>query len=390
MKIILTVIKKELVDLFRDKRTLITTILVPAIAIPLLLLGVTKLTEALTEREQAKQLKVAFIGAPDAFKAKFNSDDYKDLKYDLETGKTAIINDSLDAVLAFDSNFSNTIQEMKSGTVNIYYKSTDEFAYRRISKEIKAYEADLLKERIKALNIESSAIKPLVISEIDITPPKEQIGSTIGGFIPYIFILFCFMGCVVPATSLITGEKESGTIETLLTVPASRFKILLGKMITIAFVGLSASLITMLGMVISLKFLPNIPENFLEVINDLIGAKFLIMLIAMLIPLSLFFAGALSALVVRAKSFKEAQSYVSPLTFIVIIPAMLALIPGVTLNWQTVWIPILNIALATKEIIAGTISIPMYITIVLSLIVLAIIALYTSIKQFTKEGMVLK
>ena len=390
MKTILTVIKKELVDLFRDKRTLITTILVPAVAIPLLLLGVTKLTEALTEREETKQLKIAFIGAPDAFKAKFEIDNYDVLEYTLEAGKAAIINDSLDAVLAFDSSFLSTIEGMKSGTVNLYYKSTDEFAHRRISEEIKKYEGDLLTERINALNISPSAIKPLVISEIDITPPKEQIGSTIGGFLPYIFILFCFMGCVVPATSLITGEKESGTIETLLTVPASRFKILLGKMITIAIVGLSASLITILGMVIGLKFLPNIPENFLQVINDLIGAKFLIMLIAMLIPLSLFFAGVLSALVVRAKSFKEAQSYVSPLTFVVIIPAMIALIPGISLNWQTVWIPILNIALATKEIIAGTISIPMYFSIVLSLIVLAIIALYASIKQFTKEGMVLK
>jgi sodium transport system permease protein len=64
--------------------------------------------------------------------------------------------------------------------------------------------------------------------------------------------------------------------------------------------------------------------------------------------------------------------------------------PGVELNWQTVWIPILNIALATKEIIAGTIGIGQYITIVLSLTVLALVATSFSFKQFSKEGMVLK
>ena len=81
---------------------------------------------------------------------------------------------------------------------------------------------------------------------------------------------------------------------------------------------------------------------------------------------------------------------VTPLTFLVIIPAIIALIPGVELNWHTVWIPILNIALATKEIIAGTIVISQYIVLVVSLIILAFIAAWTSLKQFSNETMVLK
>ncbi|NER15206.1 ABC transporter permease [Leptobacterium flavescens] len=390
MKTIITVIKKEFTDIFRDKRTLISAILVPALAFPLLIVGVSKLRVKLSDQEEGKKLKIAFIQAPESLKSGFGKGNFEFMDLDLEDGKTAILNDSLDAMLAFGSNFSQQIDQLKPGDLNIYYKSTNETAYDRVSEEVKSFEEVLLQERMQKLNISSEAIQPLKISENDLAPPKEQIGRRIGGFLPYMFILFCFMGCVVPATALITGEKESGTIETLLTVPASRFKILLGKMITIAMVGLSASLITLLGMVAGLKFLPNIPEDFLEVISNLLGAKFILMLIAMLVPLSLFFAGTLSALVVRAKSFREAQSYVSPLTFLVIIPAMLALIPGVSLNWQTVWIPILNIALATKEIIAGTISIPMYASIVLSLIVLAVMALMASIRQFSKEGMVLK
>jgi len=69
---------------------------------------------------------------------------------------------------------------------------------------------------------------------------------------------------------------------------------------------------------------------------------------------------------------------------------MLALIPGVELNWQTVWVPLLNIALATKEIIAGTIVVEQYVTIVFSLFLLALVAAYASFKQFSKESMVLK
>jgi len=391
MKIIFTVIKKELTDTLRDRRTLISAIILPAIIVPLLILSVTKLQKSLIDKEGRKQLKIALIGTPETIKKEFEDDNFILLDhFNSETGKEAILKDSLDAVIEFHPDFLVNISQMKSGTLNLYYKSTNLLLYTRISEKIDGLKSQIINERVKQLNISSEAFTPIVISKVDIASPKEQIGKMIGGFLPYFFILFCFMGCMYPAIDLITGEKEKGTIETLLTVPASRFKILTGKIVTISIVGLSAALMTILGMVVGLKFLPDIPQDFLNSISDILSIKFIIMLFAMLFPLSVFFAGLLSAIVVRAKSFKEAQSLVTPMTFVVIIPAMIALMPGVELNWQTVWIPILNIALATKEIIAGTIGIGQYITIVLSLTVLALVATSFSFKQFSKEGMVLK
>jgi len=391
MKIILTVVKKEVTDTLRDKRTLITAIILPAIVIPMILFGAQKLQKNLMDKEGKKQLKIALIGTSKTIKRQFEEDNFKLFDhYNLETGKKAILNDSLDAVVEFQSDFTVNVNQMKSGNINLYYKSTNLLLYNRVSEKIDALKSQILNDRVKQLNISSEAFTPIVISKIDIASPKEQISKMIGGLLPYIFIMFCFTGCMYPAIDLITGEKEKGTIETLLTVPASRFKILVGKMITISLVGLSAALMTILGMVVSLKFLPDIPQDFLNSISDMLSVKFIIMLFAMLLPLSIFFAGLLSAIVIRTKSFKEAQSLVTPMVIVVIIPAVIALMPGVELNWQTVWIPILNIALATKEIIAGTIVIEQYITIVLSLTVLALGAAYISFKQFSKEGMVLK
>jgi sodium transport system permease protein len=161
-------------------------------------------------------------------------------------------------------------------------------------------------------------------------------------------------------------------------------------MITISIVGLSAAFMTILGMMVGLKFLPDIPLDFLDSINDILSTKFIVMLFGMLFPLSIFFAGLLSAIVIRAKSFKEAQSIVTPLNFVVIIPAMVALMPSVELNWQTVWVPILNIALATKEIIAGSIQVSQYAVIVLSLTLMAFAMCYFSFRQFSRDDMVLK
>jgi sodium transport system permease protein len=391
MNTILTVYKKELKDTLRDKRTLITAIVLPAIIIPLLLFAVTKLTSALMKKEADKKLKIALIGNTEAFKKQLEDSTFSLLStYKLADGKDAIAKDSLDAIIEFTPEFTANVNDMKSGKMNLYYKSTNLMLATRVSEKLDGIKSQILTERLKKLNIAPEALAPFDVAKVDVATAKEQIGKMVGGFLPYIFIIFCFLGCMYPAIDLITGEKEKGTMETLLTSPASRFQILIGKILTIATFGLSAASLTIIGMVGGLKFMPNLPPDFLATLNDMVSIKFMIMLFAMLIPLSIFFAGMLSALVIRAKSFKEAQSIVTPLNFMVIFPALLATIPGVVLNWQTAFIPILNIALATKEIIAGTINMAQYAVIVLSLIGLALAAAAFSYKQFSKESMVLK
>ena len=391
MNTILTVLKKELKDTLRDKRTLISAVIIPALIIPILLISVTKLQTSLMKKEGDKQLKIALIGNPQNFKNQLEDSTFKMYSnYTIADAKDAVAKDSLDAIIEFPADFFTNVNDMKSGKMNLYYKSTNLMLYSRVSEKLEIIKTQLLEERIKKLNISKETLTPFEVAKVDIATAKEQIGKLIGGFLPYIFIIFCFTACMYPAIDLITGEKEKGTMETLLSSPASRFQILIGKMLTISIVGLAAALMTIIGMVVGLKFLPNIPADFLATINDMVSIKFIVMLFAMLIPLSIFFAGLLSAIVIRAKSFKEAQTMVTPMMFVIIIPAMLALIPGVMLNWQTAFIPVLNIALATKEIIAGTINMAMYAAIVLSLIGFALLAAFISYKQFSKESMVLK
>ena len=263
MNTIFTVLAKELKVTLRDKRTLISAIILPSIVIPLLMFGVTKLQKSLMDKASDKQLKIALIGTPPIFATTFNDPKYKLISnVDIEKGKVAIQADSLDAIVEFPKDFSDKIKNMQSGNVNLYYKSTNMMLYNRISEKIDSVKVSILKDRVKQLNISEEAFTPIAISKVDIASPKEQIGKMVGGFLPYIFIIFCFLGCMYPAIELITGEKEKGTMETLLTAPASRFQILIGKIIAIALVGLCAALMTILGMVVALKGLPDIPAFF--------------------------------------------------------------------------------------------------------------------------------
>jgi len=137
MKIIFTVIKKELTDTLRDKRTLFSVIILPALIIPVMILGVSKLQKSLMDKQGSKQLKIALIGSPEIFKRQFEESNFQ-LFYDFnsEKGKQAISNDSLDAMIEFNPDFAANVSQMKTGTVKLYYKSTNFFISQRLTEKI--------------------------------------------------------------------------------------------------------------------------------------------------------------------------------------------------------------------------------------------------------------
>ncbi len=392
MSIILTIFRKEMTTTLRDKRTLISAILLPVLAMPLLLLGVTKFSKRMAEKEEAKTLRVALLNAPPVLEKQFAAAlGFKLIQgVPLTAARDSVAEESYDAVLNFDPAFASSVDSMGVGKVGFYYKSTNTSVEGRVQKVLDAYKADVLKSRFEHLHISPELLEPIAVLESDVASKQEQIGMLAGGFLPYIFILFCFMACMYPALDLITGEKEKGTLETLLTTPASRFEILLGKVMAISVVGVFAAVMTIVGMFAALRLFDGIPPEILRAMNDILSLRFVLLLFGMLVPLSVFFAGILSAVAIRANSFKEAQTYVSPMIFAVIVPAMMAMMPGMRLTWQTALIPIMNIALATKEIIAGTIQYGQYALLVVSLIVVALLAMVASVKQFSKEGNILK
>jgi sodium transport system permease protein len=189
-----------------------------------------------------------------------------------------------------------------------------------------------------------------------------------------------------PAIDLFTGEKERGTIETLLTTPVPRWQLLFGKMGVVILSGLMASTFSLLGLFVSVEFLAKeqAPE-IAAIVNEILSPSFIIMLYLLLFPLIVFFAGLMVPIAVRAKSFKEAQSIISPLNIVIILPAMVGFFPGVELNEVTALIPVVNIVLATKELIAGTLEWHLIAMAFGIMVALAVSAVFLSYKRFESE-----
>ena len=213
-----------------------------------------------------------------------------------------------------------------------------------------------------------------------------MIGKLAGGMLPYIFIAFGFIGCMYPAIDLFTGEKERGTIETLLTTPVARWQILFGKMGVVVLSGLTAATAALFGLFMSIEVLDVVDnKEILEIIHSILSVKFILMLYSLLIPLTIFFAGVMIPIAVYAKSFKEAQSIITPLNIVMVLPAMVGFFPGIELNTITACIPVVNIVLATKELIAGTLDFGLVALSFTVMLTLAVVAVIVSYKRFDKE-----
>ncbi|MFK7926381.1 MAG: ABC transporter permease [Bacteroidia bacterium] len=394
MNHIFTVARKEFLDTLRDRRTLIMMLLVPLVLFPAIFYITITVQASQEKKAREKKLKIGLVDrgqAPEFRQMLAERDDLMIIDGVFETDADSLIrSDSLDMMILFAEDFGQMQDSLETGRISLIHQTDDN---DRIEKRgialLKNYENQLTEQRLQTLEITSSNIDPIDVDNRNIASDREVIGKIVGGFLPYIFILFTFLGCMYPAIDLFAGEKERGTIETILSVPIPRLQILVGKLIVVATSGLFSAITALLSLTLSMQFMP-IPDVLVEAVGGVLQVGNILLILGMMIPLSIFFAGLMTALSTFAKSYKEAQSIIAPLNILVIVPAAIGLMPGIELNYGTALIPILNVALATKEIVAGTAEIGPLLIVMISLVVLAGVAVAASARWFASEQNVLR
>jgi sodium transport system permease protein len=372
-----------------------TMIVIPLLMFPLIFSIMGKFTSTQIKKEQEKALNIGINdnGNASQFRQLFNNrKDIKITNYSKAVKfDTLVQSGKLDGAILISDNFDSNIGTMKTGQITLLYKSANWGVRERLMDIMGKYKNSLMDERLAKLNLQRPAIDPVEIKIQDISTQREKIGQSIGGFIPYIFIIFGFIGCIYPAIDLFTNEKERGTLETILVTPVKRLEILFGKMIVVSLTGLVSAILSIVGLSFGLKqFSKALPQDIMGTLVNFIEPSNVIMLVAMLIPLVVFFAGIMTLITTYAKSYKEAQSIVSPMMILIVLPAIMGLMPGMELTALTAIIPITNIALASKEIISGTINYSLYAMVLASLLIYAVISVALAVKWFSKESNIVK
>ena len=133
-----------------------------------------------------------------------------------------------------------------------------------------------------------------------------------------------------------------------------------------------------------------LPMEIITTMKSIIEIKTIALILSLIVPVSIFFSAVLLSISFYAKSFKEAQSLVTPINILILFPALIGLIPGVELTWKTALIPIVNIALVTKEIIAETVSSVLLLEVYGSMIILAVVGLFFTRWWFNREEVIFR
>jgi sodium transport system permease protein len=394
---IFRIFRKELLDTLRDRRTLMTMLVIPILVFPITLNVFMNISNSFQESASAKIMKIGIAGDKtqsytqqlEAIPAAVGPKKIIVFK-DSAALRTAIESDQIQLGLLIPENVQKLGEQQQTITLNWLLDASEVGRAERAELYAASLKANAEAERLQKLGLRPEQIRPLVVNTVNCASDKKMVGQLAGGFLPYIFIAFGFIGCMYPAIDLFTGEKERGTIETLLTVPVLRWKILLGKMLVVVSSGMVAASCALFGLFISIEFL-DLADNkeLLEVIHSILTPNFIVSMFALLLPLVIFFAGLMIPIAIYAKSFKEAQSIITPLNILVVLPSMVGFFPGIVLDLSTVFIPVINVVLATKALIAGTLTWGYFLSVFGMMCALAVIAIGISYKQFDKEANIL-
>jgi len=392
------VYRKELTEWLRDRRTLISTVLVPLLAFPILMVGITALATVMIGNAEREIPKIMILGGEDSprlLERLHKLDKLEVVPYAVNW-KDQISNKDIRAAVEIPKGFQAALAEGRAQTVNIYFYQGElksSFGADHLQKAVEEYRDSVIKDRLAAKNVPASVLTPFTVKQENVAPPEKVGGASIGGFIGYAVILLCLTGAMYPAIDLTAGEKERGTIETILSSPISRLDLVIGKFLLVFSASLASAILSVTSMGLSFAFLGHshlMQSAGEQSLNLNLGFTSVVAVFCMALPLAVLFSAVLMTIALFAKTYKEAQSYLTPLTFLVVIPAVASVMPGVELTPKLALIPVLNTSLVCKEIITGTYHWNSIILIFASTCLYALAAIFLAVKMFQREDVLFR
>ena len=375
---IFCVLKKELREVFRDKKSLSMMLLIP-IMIPLILVGVSALFDNQINRNLNEFNKIGFAYELNNVEKEL----IKQTKIKTKTGSKK------EMQKLYKDKEVDVYIEKKDNNYIINYDKNNETSSSTVilaEKFLEQYKLILQDNYLKSNNLDSNSVLNIIdISYNEIGEKEDNFYVNYITTYAFIFIIMAItISATYPATDATAGEKERGTLETLLTFPIKNRDIIIGKYLSVSI----SSIITgVLGFILSLISLIYISKTFsiFKGINLIPSLTTIIITILIIISYSLLISGLCIAVASLSKSFKEAQSALTPITFISIIPGMIAFMANIKTTALISIIPFLNYVQIFNDINSGNINyLYIFLMFVTTLIYISIVLFYI-IKQYRNE-----
>lgn len=389
---ILTIFKKEMREILRDRRMLFLVILMPFFIYPVLFLLMGKVGAGQEEKLQNEKISLFVSGLPDSHELlKLLSAD-SSLVLQLRAFDEVML-DSLPESMGLEipADFDEKIRVGLTASPVLYVDESDYLLSARkenVQALLQAYSNQLLSGRLAAQSLSPAFVEPVSLQVRDISSRDDKLGRLLGTILPSLLLLLIFTGCIYIAIDITAGEKERKTLQTLYVTTASENAIIAGKFLAVASVGLSSAFMNVLSLLLGLQLQMSELGANAELLSFSVSAASWLGLV-LLIVLSTAFLAAISMVVaVLANSYKEAQSYITPLMMLVLLPIMVSQLPGLELSAKTALIPMLNISLAMGSLLASDVSYTLVGLVLAMLVVYILLALWFAGRVFSNENIV--
>ena len=389
--IIATIFSKEIKEVLRDKRMLYLIILLPFFLYPVLFTLIGGV--GASQQEKLMQQEIAVWVSPNAVDTPLPDLLAQDpsLKVEMKAFAEADLEGQKRTMgIQLPDDYQERLNNGQSAEIVIYADQSQDVLNMReriLRTQLTGLGDQLLNERLASKELSPEFANPLSIDSVDLSP-EESGDRMMVAFLPMMILLFIFIGCIYIAIDITAGEKERRTLQTLVTTTASTKEIVAGKFLAVAAVGIVSATMNILSLVVAMNIQAYLLEEESAGMAMNLAPEAWVWLV-ILVLLTTLFLGALSlAVVLLANSYKEAQSYVSPLMMVVLIPAMMAIMPGVELNMQTALIPVFNVALSIVAILKGNFDTSMLAIVAAASFVYGILALYLASLSFGNENII--
>jgi len=343
---------KELRETLRDRRTVLMMIVVPVLLYPFLLIAMEQLLLFGMRNLEAEASPVALVGdVPAGLVALVDEDESLRRVEVVGDPETAIRSDSVTAIALFGAPPG---VDGTRGVTLLYDAASDRSNRGRagLGEKLEGWRDTLLARRLEEARLARTFAFPLVVADSSVARPTEIGGYTLGRILPLLLVVITLLGAFYPAIDLAAGEKERGTLETLLTAPVPARDIVAGKFVTVALIGVVAAGLNLGSMLLTFQ------TGVLQV-TEAIGLEVslawpaVLAIFATLVPLAVLFGALFLGIAVRSSSFKEAQNALTPIYMLVLIPAMLPIFPGIDFGPLLAVTPVAGVSFFFRDLMTG-------------------------------------
>ncbi len=430
-KIIRTLVKKEMLDVFRDKKTVLMMLVIPIILYPLIFIGVMQLMAFITSSMEEQNYKIV-VEAEDEGRflhklEEFCQDGEETAEGGAQTdivetavgtskttdgaaaGETAEEEEQTYEITIVDAgsitDYETALNEeeidayvsgkVKDGKVQyeVYYLSSannSSYAAGLLMDVLDGLKEDLSRKMIaeEGLDVET-VFEPIVYERQDIASSEQSVGSIMGSILPFMLVVSLLMGTMYPAIDTTAGERERGTLETILTLPVTNRQLIVSKFITVAVIGMFSALLNILSMGAIALYMYKMMDMQTDMGSfDL--AKFIPAILVSILTVfafSLFISAVSMCVTSFARSYKEANNYITPLMLVVMFVGYIGFIPNIELTQTMAMVPVANICLLIKNMLLFKVDYAAIAMVLLSNVAYAVLAIMFLSRIYDSEAL---